>query len=114
MLTRRYEPKKEIARLTVEIGKLQGLSNLVNDGAWPQIRSKFQKLMQTFTQDILDLCSNPKKNDVEIRVKKLVVASLSNILISIEGDLSGKESLEAQLEQVNQVRAKRAEKPVII
>lgn len=95
----KYDLSQDIQALRERIHEVSQLRGTVSTPGWEQVRDEFKKEITVLVQSYMSLCDNPKKNEIEIRCKKMVSSSLGRILASIESHLSSAKRLDQELNQ---------------
>lgn len=93
----RYNIKKEIDQINIELGKIFSIKETIKTRGWEEIAQIFGAVIARFTQDVLEKCDDPKKNEIEIICKKAVAESLGTILSTIDSRVRQEGFLQRQV-----------------
>ena len=92
----KYDLKFEINRINSELAMISALKDTINTRGWIEIANIFAGVIGRFTQEILDKCDDPRKNEIEIKSKKMVAEALGSILANIDSRVRTESYLRQQ------------------
>lgn len=102
----KYKIYRDIDEIRLELSRIAALRELIKLPAWKHIAEIFHRHITRLTQDVLDKCSDPKKNELEIKCKKMLADGFADILYQIDQRVANEEYL---IKQLNEKTARIAE-----
>jgi len=96
-IRRKYNLAEDIQATQARIRLIESRKDFLRLEAWKSIETEFTNTISLFTQEVFDLCKDPKKNHDEIRCKKMVANALGCILTSIRGEVKQEDELRKDL-----------------
>jgi len=96
-IKRKYNLAEDIQAIQARIRLIESRKDFLGLEAWKSIEVEFTNTISLFTQEVFDLCKDPKKNHDEIRCKKMVANALGCILTTIKGDMGQEGELRKDL-----------------
>ena len=94
---RRYSLKKDIDSLKLELARIHQLRNTLKTEGWTEVLKVFHQMITKYHDDIMGMCDNPSRNEMEIRCKKMLVDALGAILLTLDSRISSEEFVRKNL-----------------
>ena len=108
---KQYDINYDIALLVRRLADTAELRKTLKTEGWHLVVEAFHEVIQRFLQEVYDKCDNPKRNEIEIRCKKMVADSLGGILSALDKRVQSEGFLKEQLERKVSVK-REAEKGI--
>lgn len=106
----KYKIQKDIDQIRLELARVASIREMTQAPGWKHVGEIFQRHIGRFVQDVLDLCKDPKKNELEIRCKKMLADSLADILYQVDTRVKSEPFLYQQLNDKSAKLADLADK----
>lgn len=103
---RKYDVEKDLKVLREKLEKMRSLREYIRDPRWRIVHDAFNEVISTLTQSILDKCDDPRKNEIEIKCRKLVADGFGALLVFIESEIGDIESLRQEIMQKEKATGK--------
>lgn len=96
---RKYNPQRDIDAINLELARIASLKETARTRGWSQVVIIFNRVIGKFMQDVYDKCDKPKKNEIEIKCKKMVADALGSILATLDERVGVEGFLRRQLDE---------------
>jgi hypothetical protein len=108
----KYDPKKDIANTQRLLREIEQLGELVKHPAWHKIDSVFVDKLKECSSRVMALCTDPRKNETEIKCLLMVAQIIGSIRDTISGMVNSEDQIRDNLR--NKVLSMQdMDKPVI-
>lgn len=96
-IKRKYNLAEDIRATQDRLKAIDARKELLSFPAWGEIENEFNGIIGRFTQEVFDLCKDPKKNHDEIRCKKMVANALGCIMTTIKNGVEQEDEIRKDL-----------------
>lgn len=96
-INRKYQGERDLEVLRKRLREIEALEEYLDDPRWRKVREIFNSFIAQQTQNMLDLCEKPGKNEVEILSSKKAAEWLCLILKTLDIEIGKAANLRNEI-----------------